>query len=64
MQLSKNLGHLDRKLRFITGIILIGLALTGTIGVWGWVGAILIGTAFINFCPIYRVVGFKTCSDC
>lgn len=64
MQLARNLGSIDRILRFVVGALLIILAITGTIGVWGWVGIILVGTAFLNFCPIYRVIGVKTCSDC
>ena len=62
--LARNLGNLDRIARFAIGALLIVLALTGTIGVWGWVGAILLATAFMNFCPIYRVFGLKTCTDC
>ncbi len=62
--MTRNLGQLDRYLRFGVGFLLMVLALTGTIGIWGWVGLILVGTAFVNFCPIYKVLGFKTCSDC
>ena len=62
--MTRNLGQLDRIARFIIGALLIVLAVVGTIGVWGFVGAILVGTAFVNFCPIYRVLGLKTCQDC
>ena len=62
--LARNLGTIDRIARLVVGALLIILALTGTIGVWGWVGAILVATAFMNFCPIYRVFGLKTCQDC
>lgn len=64
MNIAKNLGGFDRLARLVLGGALIALALTGVIGVWGWLGAILVGTAFINFCPIYRLIGIKTCSDC
>lgn len=64
MQLTRNLGNIDRIARFAVGALLIVLALTGTIGVWGWLGLIFVGTAFLNFCPVYRVLGIKTCSDC
>ncbi|MGH1576181.1 YgaP family membrane protein [Planktotalea sp.] len=64
MKFSRNLGNLDRILRFVVGALLILLAITGTIGVWGWIGVILLATAFVNFCPIYRIIGVKTCSDC
>jgi len=62
--IARNLGNLDRIARFVIGALLVLLAVTGTIGAWGWVGAILVATAFMNFCPIYRVLGIKTCSDC
>lgn len=61
MKCSKNVGSVDRMIRLIVGAILVGLAATGTVGVWGWIGLILIGTAFFSFCPLYRIVGMKTC---
>ena len=62
--MTRNLAQIDRALRFVFGAILIILAITGTIGIWGYVGAILVATAFMNFCPIYRIFGIKTCTDC
>jgi len=64
MTFAKNMGGIDRIDRFIIGALLVDLAITGTIGEWGWIGIILVVTAFINFCPIYRVFGIKTCKDC
>ncbi|MEX0310942.1 MAG: DUF2892 domain-containing protein [Tateyamaria sp.] len=62
--MTRNLGQTDRIARFVIGTLLILLAALGTIGVWGFFGVILVGTAFVNFCPIYRVFGVKTCQDC
>jgi hypothetical protein len=56
-----NLGGLDRILRIIAGLALIGLTLAGLIGVWGWLGVVLVATAAIGFCPLYTVLGFNTC---
>lgn len=64
MENLQNIGTMDRAVRFIIGALLIILALSGTIGAWGWLGLILVGTAFIKFCPLYRIIGFKTCEDC
>jgi O-antigen ligase len=64
MQFSKNVGSADKIARLGVGALLVVLALTGTIGLWGWLGLIFIGTAFLNFCPIYRIFGMKTCQDC
>lgn len=60
--LARNIGNFDRLARLVLGALLIVLAITGTIGIWGYLGAIFVGTALINFCPIYRIVGFKTCA--
>jgi len=61
MELAKNMGRTDRLIRFALGALLIVLALSGMIGVWGWLGLILIGTAAFNFCPAYRLLGVNTC---
>lgn len=63
MNFTKNMGSADRWARLAIGALLIILAITGTIGIWGWIGIILVGTAFMNFCPIYRVLGIKTNKD-
>lgn len=62
--MSRNLGQIDRIGRFVIGALLVVLAVMGTIGAWGYFGVILLGTAFVNFCPIYKVFGFETCQDC
>lgn len=62
--MTRNLGQYDRIARFVFGAIFTFLAAIGTIGPWGYLGAIFVATAFMNFCPIYRVLGFKTCQDC
>jgi len=62
--MTRNLANWDRMARLVLGALLILLAVTGTIGVWGYLGAVLVATAFMNFCPLYRIVGFKTCEDC
>ena len=64
MELSRNLAGWDRIARVVIGALLVIGALTGTIGLWGWVGVVLLATAGMNFCPIYRVLGVKTCQDC
>lgn len=62
--MTRNLASWDRIARFVLGAALVIAALTGAIGAWGWVGVILLGTAGMNFCPLYKIVGFKTCTDC
>jgi O-antigen ligase len=59
--MTRNMGQTDRILRFAVGALLIILALTGTIGAWGWIGIVPIATAALNFCPAYRLLGINTC---
>ena len=62
--MKANMAMWDRAARAIVGIILIALTLTGTIGVWGWVGVIPIVVAAIGNCPAYSIFGFSTCKKC
>lgn len=63
-QMTRNLATWDRIARFVLGALLVVGALTGTLGIWGWVGVVLLATAGLNFCPAYKIFGFKTCTDC
>lgn len=56
-----NVGGLDRILRIVAGVALIGLTLAGTIGAWGWVGIVPLATGLIGFCPVYPLLGLNTC---
>lgn len=60
MKFTSNVGSVDRILRLVLGGVLILLALTGTIGPWGWLGAVFVVTAFMKFCPIYALLGLCT----
>ena len=59
--MKSNVGGIDRILRIVIGLVLIGLAATGTVGVWGWIGIVPLATAAMGFCPLYTVLGFSTC---
>jgi hypothetical protein len=60
--MTANIGMLDRTLRFLLGLGLIGAALFGLIGPWGYVGVIPLVTAVVRFCPAYRLIGVNTCA--
>ena len=60
MKFTANVGSADRIIRIILGAALIGLALTGMIGAWGWIGVVPLITAFLKFCPAYSIFGLKT----
>ena len=57
-----NVGGIDRIVRIAAGLALIGLTVTGNIGVWGWVGVVPLATGAIGWCPPYAIFGFNTCS--
>lgn len=56
-----NVGGIDRILRIALGVVLIGLTLTGAIGLWGWIGIVPLATAAFGFCPLYTLLGFSSC---
>lgn len=57
-----NVGGIDRILRIVIGLVLVGLAATGTVGWWGWLGIIPLATGAIGWCPPYAMFGWNTCS--
>ena len=59
--MSLNVGSWDRVLRVVVGLVLIGLAATGTVGLWGWIGVVPVATGLFGFCPAYSLLGIKTC---
>lgn len=61
--MKSNVGGIDRVLRIVAGLALIGLTLAGTIGAWGWLGLVPLGTALVGFCPLYPMLGINTCSS-
>jgi hypothetical protein len=59
--MKANEGNLDRALRIIVGLFLIGLAISGTIGLWGYIGVVPLLTGAVGLCPLYSVLGMNTC---
>jgi uncharacterized membrane protein YfcA len=59
--MKSNVGGFDRIIRIVIGLALIALTLTGTIGMWGWIGVVPLLTAAMGFCPLYTVLGFSSC---
>ena len=57
-----NVGGLDRAVRIIAGVALVGLAASGTIGAWGYIGIVPILTGALGWCPAYLPFGFSTCA--
>lgn len=59
--MTQNVGGIDRILRIVIGLVLVGLAASGTVGWWGWLGIVLLATGALGWCPPYALLGFNTC---
>jgi hypothetical protein len=59
--MKANVGSVDRVLRVLAGLGLIGATLSGVIGVWGWIGIVPLTTGLFRVCPAYMPFGFNTC---
>lgn len=60
--MKANVGTVDRVLRVLGGLALIGLAASGNIGIWGYIGVVPLLTGIFRFCPAYPLLGINTCS--
>ena len=64
--MKKNMGSADRIIRVIIALVFAGLYFGGLVpGIVGIilliVGAVFLLTSFFGFCPLYTLVGIKTC---
>lgn len=64
--MSSNVGNLDRIVRLVIAAVAAGLAFVAGPGsvlgiVLFVVAAIMLGTAAVGFCPLYRLFGISTC---
>mgnify|MGYP001168832572 CR=1 FL=1 len=61
--MNTNIGTIDRVARVVGGAALIALALLAPetpYSYLGWIGVVPIITAFVGYCPLYSILGFKT----
>ena len=59
--MTKNIGDTERIIRIVGGLVLIALAATGTVGIWGWLGLVPLATGLMGWCPPYSLLGINTC---
>ena len=59
--MKSNVGTLDRSLRIAAGLVLIGLSLSGVIGLWGLIGVVPLATGVFRYCPASPLLGINTC---
>jgi hypothetical protein len=59
--MKTNVGSIDRVIRIALGLALVAGAISGVIGMWGWIGVVAIATGIFKFCPAYLPFGLSTC---
>ncbi|SFS55170.1 Protein of unknown function [Sulfitobacter marinus] len=68
--MNVNVGNIDRALRIILGLALIGARVLNIPDIWSnpvlgygslLVGLVLVVTGIFRFCPLYRLLGISTC---
>ena len=59
----KNVGSTDKVIRYIIGVALLSVLfiIPGNLKFLGLIGLVPILTAAFNFCPLYAILGIKTC---
>ena len=71
--MTANVGTIDRILRAALGVVLLYLAFfsgqplfASPLFKYGAaiVGIVMLGTSTLKMCPIYSILGLKTCKDC
>jgi len=54
-----NVGKTDKIIRIVAGVVIIGAGVVT--GSWlGLIGIVPLATAFMNYCPLYSIIGLNT----
>jgi Protein of unknown function (DUF2892) len=59
--MTQNVGGIDRILRIVIGLGLVGAAATGYLSPWAYLGLVPLATGLMGWCPPYSLIGFSTC---
>ena len=70
-KMTKNMGTFDRAARIVVALLLLYVAFGtsfASTGLLHWlaigVAAVFVLTTLVGNCPLYSLVGIKTCRDC
>ncbi|MCM8857655.1 MAG: DUF2892 domain-containing protein [Candidatus Thiodiazotropha sp.] len=58
--MKNNVGKVDRIIRIILGVLLIGNVFYALQSPIGWIGVILLATGLFGICPLYSLLGLNT----
>jgi len=59
--MPRNVGDIDKWLRIIAGLLILGLGAFGPVGWWGLLGIVPLATGVMGSCPAYSLMGVNTC---
>lgn len=59
--MTRNVGQIDRTLRIVLGLVLLGMAFAGLYTPWTWLGVVPLLTGLVGWCPPYSLLGINTC---
>ena len=61
--MNTNVGSIDRVIRVVLGLGLLSAVfwLEGSVRWFGLIGLVPLFTAIFSFCPLYTVLGIRTC---
>ncbi len=60
--MKANVGGIDKVLRIVAGVALLGLGFAGVLPLWvGLIGIVPLATGLMNWCPAYSLFGLSTC---
>lgn len=60
--MKANVGGIDKVLRIVAGVALLGLGIAGVLPMWvGLIGIVPLVTGLMNWCPAYTLLGMSTC---
>jgi hypothetical protein len=71
--MTTNVGVIDRILRAALGVVLLYLAFISGLSLFAAplfkfgaavIGVVMLATSILKMCPIYSILGLKTCKDC
>jgi len=59
--MQRNEGTIDRAMRIIAGLGILSLVFVGPQTPWGWIGLVPLVTGLVGVCPVYSLLGIRTC---
>lgn len=59
--MKSNVGGIDKILRIVVGLGLVGATVAGALPVWGYIGIVPLATGLMGWCPLYPLLGLSTC---